>query len=188
MRCSRRLIVLVSFLAHATAACAGASPHPAASPAPPHAAAAAPRPEAPLADGLYAVLDEAPSAEGLARVGGAIRRVPAGDSADPPRYVALDISSGPAAHVPLVLAAPPKAEVDGAGRTLLGVTLASEHVATLAAFTRAHVGGRSAVVVGDEVVTVHKVRQVIEDGRLKITRCDDDRCTVLYSKLTGPKS
>jgi len=51
------------------------------------------------------------------------------------------------------------------------------------AFTRAHQGGRMAMVIDGEIVTLHKVRSVITDGKVQITRCTDNACEVLRSKL-----
>jgi hypothetical protein len=107
------------------------------------------------------------------------RKYSESDKNQPPKYVALDTSF----FVPLVLAGPPDARKDDRGWTLLSVTLAREQVKSLENFTRAHLGGTVATVVGGEIVTMHKVRTVIQDGRAQITRCQDDACQVLLVKL-----
>jgi preprotein translocase subunit SecD len=98
----------------------------------------------------------------------------------PPKYVALDTSS----FVPLVLAGPPDARKDDRGRTLLSVTLARQHVKTLENFTQTHLNGVVAIVIDGEIITMHKVRSVINDGKVQITRCSDDACRTLRLKLT----
>jgi hypothetical protein len=136
-------------------------------------------------NGVYAVLRE-----GLTREAVQLGKVPhfillygrkysESDKNEPPKYVALDTSF----FVPLVLAGPPDAKKDDRGWTLLSVTLAREQVKSLENFTRAHLGGTVATVVGGEIVTMHKVRTVIQDGRAQITRCQDDACQVLLVKL-----
>ncbi len=143
----------------------------------------------PLPNGVYAVIGRAPA-------GGQTQRRTAGrgtllydhkysdpDRKEPPESVTLDTSS----FVPLILAGPPEAETDARGWTMLRVTLAREHVKTLENFTRAHLGGEVAIVLDGEIVTIHKVRSVIEDGKAQITRCWDNACQVLRLKLQPPK-
>ncbi len=133
--------------------------------------------EAPLANGVYAVVKTGPSAE-QARTGADGERVMKYGG----EYFALDASR----FVPLILAEPPKAAQDDRGFTMLNVKLAPEHARRLETFTREHLGGRIAVVIGGDIVTTHKVRGVIRDGEAKITRCDDDACRTLLLKLTQP--
>lgn len=101
------------------------------------------------------------------------------DRNGPPRYIALDTSS----VVPLTLAEPPETKTDDRGWTLLNVRLTPENVKRLETFTRAHLGGTIAIVIDGEIITMHKVRSVIEDGRVQITRCQDNACQVLRTKL-----
>jgi hypothetical protein len=141
-----------------------------------------------LENGVYALLKEAPSRE-AARVEGASHLVlphdPTKYTGQPQTqaltYLALDTAS----FVPLVLEKPPEARKDDRGWTMLNVTLAREHVKTLEDLTRTHLGGRVAVVLDGEVVTVHKVRSVITEGEVTITRCEDNACEVLRRKLTN---
>jgi preprotein translocase subunit SecD len=96
-----------------------------------------------------------------------------------PTYVALDTTS----FVPLILDGPPTAKSDGHGRTLLGVTIAKKYIKRLEDFTKAHLGGRVAIVLDGEVITMHRIRSVINEGKVQITRCYDNACEVLFSKL-----
>lgn len=138
-----------------------------------------------LANGVYAVLRE-----GLTRAEVHTEKRPHvvlvydrkysdADKDQPPKYVALDTSF----FVPLVLAGQPDAQRDDRGWTLLNITLARQHVKTLEDFTRAHLDGMIANVIDGEIITMHKVRTVINDGRVQITRCSDDACRTLLLKL-----
>ncbi len=139
----------------------------------------------PLENGVYAVLREgltrAAAEAGKAQHAVLVydQKYSDADKEEPPRYVSLDTSF----FVPLILAGPPDAHKDDRGRTLLNVTLAPEHVKTLEEFTRAHLEGRVAIVIGGDIVTMHKVRSVIRDGKAQITRCGDDACKTLLLKL-----
>jgi hypothetical protein len=146
---------------------------------------AAPPAAAPLSNGVYAVLRQ-----GLTRAEVQAEKQPhlllvydrkhyEADKDQPPRYVALDASP----FVPLVLAGTPDTRRDDRGWTLLNVTLAPQHVKTLEHFTRDHLGGVVAVVIDGEIVTTHKVRTVIEDGKVQVTRCFDEACRTLLLKL-----
>ncbi len=97
-----------------------------------------------------------------------------------PIYVALDTTF----FVPLILEGAPTANKDGNGRTLLGVTLSRHYIRTLEDFTKAHLGGRVAIVLDGEIITMHKIRSVISEGKVQISRCYDNACEVLLSKLT----
>jgi hypothetical protein len=138
-----------------------------------------------LANGAYAVIAAAMSPDSLPPAGNhtvILRydgRYAGAEPSDPPEYLAVDDS----AFVPLVLEEPPEARKDDRGWTMLSVTLRREHVKTLEAFTRAHLNGRVAIVLAGEVISTHKVRSVITDGRLQITRCGDNACEILRAKL-----
>jgi preprotein translocase subunit SecD len=97
-----------------------------------------------------------------------------------PSYVALDTVS----FVPLILEGSPTTNKDGNGRTLLGVTLSRKYIGTLEDFTKAHLGGRVAIVLDGEIITMHRIRSVISEGKIQITRCYDNACEILLSKLT----
>ena len=141
----------------------------------------------PLANGVYAVLREGHTREEvqMEKVPCIIlvydRKYPATDKNEPPRYVALETSS----FVPLILAGPPETHKDDRGWTLLNVTLAREHVKTLEEFTRTHLDGTVATVIDGEIITMHKVRTVIQDGKAQITRCTDNACETLRLKLAN---
>jgi hypothetical protein len=140
---------------------------------------------APVENGVYAVLNE-----------GATRSEARGDDThcavlaydgkytdagpgQPVRYVAID----PSSFVPLVLEGEPDTEESDEGKTILSVALEEEYVKPLEEFTRAQLNGRIAILIDGEIVTMHKVRRVITEGQFQVTRCADDACKMLRSKL-----
>ena len=100
---------------------------------------------------------------------------------EPLTYVAID----PKDYVPLVIEGMPEMKRDGEGKSVLTVCLSRQNAERAEAFTRAHLGGRIAMVVDGEIVTLHKIRSVITGGQVQITRCTDDACEVIRSKLVN---
>jgi hypothetical protein len=138
-----------------------------------------------LANGAYAVLREGATPQEARGDAGVViaydRRTYSGAPADEPLvYVAVD----PADYIPLVIEGTPVMTSDGRGKDVLTVSLSRKYVRRAEDFTRAHLGrGRIAIVVDGQIVTLHKVRSVITDGRLQITRCTDKACAVIRAKL-----
>jgi len=139
-----------------------------------------------IPNGFYAVLSEGPSrAEARTDSIPNIVLLYDGKYVDSsqtasPSCVTLDTAS----FVPLILEGSPTTNRDGNGRTLLGVTLSRKYIRTLEDFTKAHLGGRVAIVLDGEIITMHKIRSVISEGKIQITRCYDNACETLLSKLT----
>ncbi len=137
-------------------------------------------------NGLYAVLGEHARAETVMGDHPGALILPydgryTGDGMmDAPVYVALDSAD----FVPLVIAGEPEKKKDGRNHTMLNVTLDRRYVSTLESFTAARINERAAIVIGGEVVTMHRIRAAITGGRLMITRCEDNACEVLYTRLT----
>jgi preprotein translocase subunit SecD len=158
---------------------------------PHHAAERTPRQTARVAEtgalrnGLYHVLWEAASADSanLVASGQVVlpydRKYTGSTETEPRTYVAIDTAS----LVPLILEGQPEARQDETGRALLSVTLARRYAKDLEEFTTKHLGERAAVLLDGEVVTMHKVRSVIREGKLQITRCDGNTCQVLRARL-----
>jgi len=140
----------------------------------------------PIANGIYAVLAEGPTRQEMDQQKAPHyvllydRKYLDENPKQAPKYVALDSSS----FVPFVLAEAPK--IDGTYRDhpVLSLRLAPKNVKLLESFTSAHLGGSVATVIDGEIVTMHKVRSVIEDGQVQISRCTDNACRILRMKLT----
>jgi preprotein translocase subunit SecD len=132
-------------------------------------------PESPkkIADGVYAVLRESlkekdvrPLKDGEVLV---VDRHPylKKDEKEPPRFLVVHA----APDVDLDLAGAPKAYKDD--EEVVGVLLKLQPKAATALerLTSERVGKQIAIVVGGEVVTVHKIRAVIKGGEVQITCC-----------------
>ncbi len=53
--------------------------------------------------------------------------------------------------------------------------------------SRQYLGRQVATVIGDRALTLHKIRSIIRDGQLQITRCTDDGCRVILQQLRGDR-
>lgn len=132
-----------------------------------------------LPDGIYFIVSEADTFEAAESP---LHKVLAYDGRHtgdirPVTYLALGVEP----FVPLIFESPPTMASSENGFSSLHVALESRYARGLEEFTRIH--ERVAVIIDGEVVTKHKVREPIRGGRFQITRCGDDACEVLYSKL-----
>lgn len=141
-----------------------------------------------LENGAYLILREAPTPQEARETGASPvvlaydrRKYSGASPSEPLTYVAVD----PKDYVPLVIEGMPEMESDGQGKSVLTVCLARKNAERAEAFTRAHLGGRIAMVVDGEIVTLHKIRSVITGGKVQITRCTDNACEVIRSKLVN---
>ncbi len=87
-------------------------------------------------------------------------------------------------YVPLILESLPTKEKAENGKHILFLKLDEKHVSLFKEFTGKHIGSKAAVIIGSKVVTVHKIRSEISDGRVQISFCSANACEVLYIKLT----
>lgn len=137
-----------------------------------------------VSNGMYAVVGE-PVDSPRAEVGQNQRqlrydpRMADSQSTDPVQYVTVQTGD----FVPLVLATAAEHRKQDDGRILIGVSLAAPYVQKLADFTRTNLGQRVALVLDGEVMSTHKVRTIIDGGRMQITRCDEHSCQRILSKL-----
>ena len=69
------------------------------------------------------------------------------------------------------------------GRTSLQVTMSDDASAKLESMSRQYLGRQVATVIDGQAITLHKVRTIIRNGQLQITRCTDDGCQVLLERL-----
>ncbi len=70
------------------------------------------------------------------------------------------------------------------GRIQLQMTLSPDSADELEQLSRRTLGRQVATVVGNRVITIHKVRSVIRGGKIQISRCTDEGCEVLMRQLT----
>jgi preprotein translocase subunit SecD len=101
------------------------------------------------------------------------------DATAPPEYLALSIRP----EVRLDLASSPTEDADSSGRTLLRIQLRPEGSLDLERMTRDNQGRSVAVVIAGEVITVHKIRAVLSDGRIQVSCCSPDACGYLLRRL-----
>ena len=140
-----------------------------------------------LENGVYLILCEAPTQQEARAAGSQAvlaydrRKYSDAPPEEPLTYVAID----PKDYVPLIIEGAPEMKSDGQGKSVLTVSLARKNAERAEAITRAHLGGRIAMVVDGEIVTLHKIRSVITGGKLQITRCADNACEVIRSKLVN---
>ncbi|MBI9070983.1 MAG: hypothetical protein JEY94_05260 [Melioribacteraceae bacterium] len=85
--------------------------------------------------------------------------------------------------VPLSLMKKPVTQDQEDGRKKLLLELTDTANDRLKFFTEKCLNREAAIVIGNRAMTVHKVRSVIEDGKLQITGCTDNACEVLYMEL-----
>jgi hypothetical protein len=141
----------------------------------------------PLDDGIYLVLRSGESRDGIEPVARDERVVEHAGRYAPggPDGAVQLLVVGTAPDVPLMLDSPPVVELDGSGNPQIHLDFGEEAAGSLEKLTSgsAPSGSRVAVIVGGEVVTVHKVRTAITDGRLQVACCDPAACERLLDVL-----
>lgn len=140
----------------------------------------------PLFNGAYLVLREAPTPQDAntnSPTQGVLvydrRKYSDAPPDEPLAYVAIDLTD----FVPLIIEGTPEMQKDGRGFSKLTVSLARQNADKLEAFTRSHLGGRIALVIDGQIITLHKIRSVVTGGKLQITRCTDNACQAIRAKL-----
>jgi preprotein translocase subunit SecD len=135
--------------------------------------------------GVYAVRREGareqevlPLKDGEALVVNRHRYLKNGEN-EPPRF--LVVRRAP--DVALDLAGPPKAVEEGGEVVRILLKLRPQAAGALERLTRDHLGRQVAIVLGGEVVTVHKVREVIKGGDVQITSCAAGAAPYLLKQL-----
>ncbi len=84
---------------------------------------------------------------------------------------------------PLQLSEAPKTETQKDQRKRLFLTLTDEAKEDLKNFTEEHLNQTTSIVVGGQALTTHKIKSVIDGGKLQITRCTDNACEMLDIEL-----
>ena len=101
------------------------------------------------------------------------------DDKEPPRFVV--VRSAP--DVELDLAGEPTAVKEGTEVVRVLLKLQPKAATALERLTRDHVGGQITIAVGGEVVTMHKIREVIRGGDVQITSCAAGAADYLFQQL-----
>jgi len=98
---------------------------------------------------------------------------------EPPRFLVVR----PVPEVTLDLAGAPKAQKEGEVVVRILLKLRPQAAAALERLTRAQLGKQVAIILGGEVVTVHKVREVIRGGDVQIASCAAGAAGYLLKQL-----
>lgn len=137
------------------------------------------------ASGVYAVLRESrkekdvlPLAEGEMVVVNQFQYLKKEDR-EPPRYLVVQKSLA----VKLDLDGAPRAEKEKEDVTKIFLKLKPVEARNLERLTTRHRGKQVAIVVGGEVVTVHKIRETIKGGEVQITSCAPGGAKYLLQRL-----
>ena len=86
-------------------------------------------------------------------------------------------------YVPLKLDKEPDRVLQDDGRSRMILTLEKGGKKQLKKLTKKFTGQRVAVVIDNEIVTMHKIREPITGGKIQITRCTDNACEYLIMEL-----
>jgi preprotein translocase subunit SecD len=136
-------------------------------------------------DGVYAVLRESANEKDLLPVkeGETLvmhrHRYLKKDEKESPRFAIVRAVP----DVELDLAGKPKAEKEEMEIVRILLKLKPKAATALERLTRDQVGKQVAIVVGGEVVTMHKVRDVIKGGDVQITSCVPGAANYLLEQL-----
>ena len=138
-------------------------------------------------DGVYAVLRESlQEKDVLPLKGGELlvvhrHRYLKKDDREPPRF--LVVRAAP--DVALDLTGEPKAVKDGEEVVRISLKLQPKAATALERLTSDRLGKQVAIVLGGEVVTMHKVRGVIKGGDAQITCCAAGAAKYLLEQLNA---
>ena len=95
--------------------------------------------------------------------------------------------AGKTPDVPLKLKGDPERITDDQGKTMLNLRIDDEYIPVLERVTRENMMRKQfAVVIGGRMISAHKIRAPITDGKLQISRCSDNVCERIYADLTQP--
>jgi preprotein translocase subunit SecD len=98
---------------------------------------------------------------------------------EPPRFLVVRMT----ADVDLDLAEAPKAVKEGEDVVRILLRLRPEAAKALERLTADRVGKQVTIVLGGEVVTMHKIREVIKGGDVQITSCAAGAANFLLEQL-----
>jgi preprotein translocase subunit SecD len=85
--------------------------------------------------------------------------------------------------VPIDLSTPPTTKNQNDQKKMLMMSLTEEASDKLKEFSTKNLLKLVVIVVNDEALTVHKIKEPITSGMLQITRCSDNACEQLFTVL-----
>jgi hypothetical protein len=138
-----------------------------------------------LPNGLYGVLRDGPEEKAVLPIkdGETValhnHRYLKKDAKEPPVFLVVHTKP----DVPLVLVGEPEVVKSDNGTLTFRLKLHADHAKTLEKFTRDNKGGKVAVVIGGEVVTVHHIRDVITGGDIQVSNCNAEAGAFLLKQL-----
>lgn len=138
-----------------------------------------------FADGVYLILREVetPKELGPLKSGETSIVYDYADSDLKPKPPARILVIKPKPDIPVMLEESPNLAKDRNGRPMLNISLSKESIEPLRKFTHDNLGGAIAMILKNHVVSTHKIREEIKEGKVQITRCSDSACEVLYLHL-----
>lgn len=86
-------------------------------------------------------------------------------------------------YVPLILKFRPNVEMQSDDRKKIEISLTQSASEKLNAFTTVNLNKRVALVIGNEIISMHKIKAPVTSGKLQISYCGPDMCEILQSKL-----
>jgi hypothetical protein len=98
---------------------------------------------------------------------------------EPVKYIGLSKTE----LIPFQLTSRPESIRQADGRLEIGLEFSPEMQTRLTSFSQKYLGRQVALVIGGEIITLHKVRSVIRSDGIKISRCTDNGCQLIMSKF-----
>lgn len=102
------------------------------------------------------------------------------DEPEPVKYIGLSKTE----FIPFQLTGKPDSIRQPDGRLEIGLEFSPDMKSRLTSFSQKYLGRQVAMVIGGDVITLHKVRSVIKSDGIKISRCTDDGCQLILSKFS----
>jgi len=85
--------------------------------------------------------------------------------------------------VALELEVAPTTEQQTESKKLLSISLTPEMAEKVKNFTSKRLMKQVAIVLDNKAITMHKIREAITGNKIQITRCNDNACEYLYTKM-----
>lgn len=98
---------------------------------------------------------------------------------DPAEYVVVDIKQS----VPFVLSKMVSEDLTADKKPRLLLEFAPRQAKDLQKLTQNNLGKMIAVIVDNQIVSCHKIKEAIKGGQMQISRCTKNSCELIYSNL-----